>query len=273
MKIGLVPMSAKPYHAGHHMLVELAAIAEITDELKSLELPVNDAVAVFVSFSGRGVRKVKDPSDTRTIAGGARKIEVPKPGQVPVFGSDMKHIWTNILKPNIQLPSKAKIITPEDGANNSPLKNVHEVCEALREAIDAGEATFTVPYLGIQAPTDGTTINIYSDDQDIITNYPDDQMTKLYGDLWKSDSGSSIKGVGVPRSATIEISGTKMRGYLCDGDIDNFSSLLPPLPDSAKEEIANILMSSIELGCPLERRQAKQEALLRNLIRATILPG
>ena len=73
MKIGLVPMSAKPYHAGHHMLVELAAIAEITDEVKSLELPVNDVVAVFVSFSGRGVRKVKDP---RSFTDGKKIVKI-----------------------------------------------------------------------------------------------------------------------------------------------------------------------------------------------------
>ena len=79
MKIGLVPMAAKPYHAGHHMLVEFAAISEIVEELEELELPINDAVAVFVSFTGRGVRKIKDPSDSRTLKQGARKIEMPKP--------------------------------------------------------------------------------------------------------------------------------------------------------------------------------------------------
>ena len=63
MKIGLVPMSAKPYHAGHHMLVELAALSEVTDEVVDLQMPVNDKVIVFVSFSSRGVRKIKDPTD------------------------------------------------------------------------------------------------------------------------------------------------------------------------------------------------------------------
>ena len=31
MKIGLVPMAAKPYHAGHHALVERAAAENIMD--------------------------------------------------------------------------------------------------------------------------------------------------------------------------------------------------------------------------------------------------
>jgi len=271
MRIGLVPMSAKPYHAGHHMLVELAAISEVTDELKNLELPVNDTVAVFVSFSGRGVRKVKDPTDPRTLKQGARKIEMPKPGKTPVFGADMKYIWTNILKPNLQLPSKVKLLTPDDGIGASPLGSVHDVCKALREAVDSESETFKVPYVGIQTPTLDTIINIYSDDQDIVTNYSDELMTKQYGDLWKSESAPSIRGVGVPRTATIEVSGTEMRGYLCAGNTAAFGEMLPPLPAEAREEIANILINSIELGCPLERRQIKGESLLRHYIRNTIL--
>lgn len=270
MKIGLVPMSAKPYHAGHHMLVELAAIGEITDELKQLELPVNDVVGLFVSFSGRGVRKVKDPNDPRTIKQGARKIEVPKPNDTPVFGSDMQYIWTNILKPNLKLPSKVKLLTPDGGIHASPLKSIHEVCEALKSAYDAEEEMFEVPNLGVTARVSDTIINIYSDDQDIVANYPDTLMSRLYGELWKNKTGPSIRGIGVPRSATIEISGSKMRSYLCSGDIENFASLLPPMPDAAKQEIANILMKSIELGCPLERRQIQSESLLRSYIQVVL---
>ena len=40
MKIGLVPMAAKPYHAGHHELVKMAALQ-------------NDKVFVYVSTSDR----------------------------------------------------------------------------------------------------------------------------------------------------------------------------------------------------------------------------
>ena len=254
--IGLVPMSAKPYHAGHHMLIELAAIGEITDELQELELPINDIVGVFVSFTGRGVRRIKDPGDKRTLAQGANRIEVPKPGETPVFGSDMKHIWTNILKPNLKLSPKIKLLTPDDGIAESPLRNVHEVCEALKVARESGDRTFNVPFLGITANVNDTVINIYSDDQDIKDNYSDEQMTKLYGDLW---TDGSINGVGVPRKATVEISGTKMRDFLCKGDIDSFSKLLPPLPDSAKAEIAQILIQSADLGCPLNRRENKAD--------------
>jgi len=266
MKIGLVPMSAKPYHAGHHMLVEFAALAEITDEVKNLELPINDEVIVFVSFSSRGVRKVKDPTDTRTIKQGARKIEVPKPGETPVFGGDMKHIWNNLLKPNLKLPSKVKIVSPDDGASAAPVRSIHDVCEALKKAYDAGEKTFLVPHLGTTATVADTILNIYSDDQDITTNYSDALMTRQYGDLWKSEQGPSIRGIGVPRTATVEISGTKMRKFLCDGDLESFSALLPPLPEKIKREIAQILSDSAVCGLPMSKRTQKNESLLRSYI-------
>ena len=272
MKIGLVPMSAKPYHAGHHMLVELAAISEITDEIKSLQLPVNDAVGVFVSFSSRGVKKIKDPNDSRTLKQGANKIEVPKDGETPVFGTDMKYIWNNLLKPNLNLPGKVKIVTPDDGAPAAPVRSIHEVCGALKDAYDAGEETFEVPYLGTSATVKDTVINIYSDDQDIVTNYSDALMTQQYGELWKNQDGPAIRGVGVPRSATVEISGTKMRGYLCSGDLDEFANLLPSMPDNIKQEIAAVLSNSVQCGLPRDRQQKPtSEALLRRYIRSALV--
>jgi len=55
--IGLVPLSAKPYHAGHHALVTKAA-------------EQNDKVVVFVSTSDR-----------------------ERKGEFPISGADMKRIW------------------------------------------------------------------------------------------------------------------------------------------------------------------------------------
>lgn len=271
MKIGLIPMSAKPYHAGHHMLVELAAISEITDEIKELSLPVNDHVVVFVSFTSRGVRTIKDPKDRRSLKQGAKKIEVPKPGETAIFGSDMRYIWNNLLKPNLKLPKKVKIISPDDGAGPAPVQNVHEVCAALKEAYDNKEKMWTVPFTNIKMPVKDTVINIYSDDQDIVTNYADDAMTKLYGRLWNNPKGPSIRGIGIPRAATVEISGTKMRSYLCKGDIKNFVKLLPPLPEDVKKEIAKILADSASCGLPMDARKSKVESLLRAYVRNMVL--
>jgi len=62
MRIGIVPISAKPYHVGHHSLVKTAA-------------GENDQVLLFVSTSDR-----------------RRK------GEVPISGSDMQRIWTEEIE-------------------------------------------------------------------------------------------------------------------------------------------------------------------------------
>ena len=71
MKIGLVPISAKPYHAGHHALVELASSQ-------------NERVILFVSTSGRR-----------------------RPGEFPIEGEDMVRIWQehleNIMPGNVEV--------------------------------------------------------------------------------------------------------------------------------------------------------------------------
>lgn len=72
MKIGLIPMSAKPYHAGHHALVTMAA-AE------------NDLVKVFVSLSDR-----------------------KRSGELPLLGSDMRTIWSQYLEPI--MPGNVEIV-------------------------------------------------------------------------------------------------------------------------------------------------------------------
>jgi hypothetical protein len=57
MKIGLIPVSAKPYHIGHHALVTRAASE-------------NDQVLLFVSTSDR-----------------------KRKGELPILGTDMERIW------------------------------------------------------------------------------------------------------------------------------------------------------------------------------------
>ncbi len=63
MNIGLIPMAAKPYHAGHHWLVEIAS-------------GENEKVIVFVSLSDRKRR-----------------------GEFPILGRDMERVWKEELEP------------------------------------------------------------------------------------------------------------------------------------------------------------------------------
>jgi nicotinamide mononucleotide adenylyltransferase len=71
MKIGLVPMAAKPYHAGHHGLVMLAS-------------KENDHVILFVSTADR-----------------------KRHGELPILGKTMLQIWTQFLEPI--LPSNVEV--------------------------------------------------------------------------------------------------------------------------------------------------------------------
>jgi len=71
MKIALIPMAAKPYHAGHDGLVRLAA-----NEC--------DVVKVFVSTGDR-----------------------KRPGEIPILGKDMLKIWTTYLEPS--LPNNVEV--------------------------------------------------------------------------------------------------------------------------------------------------------------------
>ena len=70
--VGLVPMAAKPYHAGHDGLIRIAA-------------EENDEVFLFVSTSDR-----------------ARK------GEMPIYGSDMKRVWDDYIEPS--LPHNVAVI-------------------------------------------------------------------------------------------------------------------------------------------------------------------
>lgn len=70
--IGLVPMAAKPYHAGHDGLVRIAS-------------EENDEVLLFVSTSDR-----------------TRK------GEMPIYGADMKRIWDDYIEPT--LPDNVEVV-------------------------------------------------------------------------------------------------------------------------------------------------------------------
>jgi len=146
MKIGLVPISAKPYHAGHHALVTSAANE-------------NDKVILFVSTSNR-----------------------ERPGEFPIMGSDMMEVWEKFLEP--VLPSNVTVeyggspvrkvyealgeaneveddsiytvySDPEDTSKNYSEKSLHKYCSQLRssgQCILAAEANPEAFTRGVGTP-------------------------------------------------------------------------------------------------------------------------
>ena len=105
--IGLVPMSAKPFHEGHMFLIRKAI-----DECKK--------VIVYVSITDR-----------------SRK------GEITIFGEDMKYIWENILQSSIKDAHPGADIEFEYGG--SPVGKVYKKLEegTLPENIKKTYAIYT----------------------------------------------------------------------------------------------------------------------------------
>ena len=99
MRIGLVPVSAKPYHAGHHAVVELAA-------------KQNDQVILYVSLSDR-----------------------KRKGQLPILGSAMERVWKEELEPimpgNVSIEYGGspvrKVYEALEGANEALTGNTYRI--------------------------------------------------------------------------------------------------------------------------------------------------
>jgi hypothetical protein len=253
MNIGLIPMSAKPYHLGHHMLVEFAALGALGEELID-EAPENDLVLVFISYSSRG---------TKAGTKASRGREVPIPGDTPVFGQDMMYIWEELLIPNLELPSNVMLRTPLNGAPKSPIRGVFDVLDAVHEAKVTGSTSVKIPYTDISDDPEEVVLTIYSDSVDIEQNYPNDYMSKKYPESY----GTTIRKYGVPRSSTVQISGTKMREMICSGDREGFIPMLPPLPKRIAEEVFDTLSTSVTQMCPRSEWKKVGEGIIRNMVR------
>lgn len=181
MNIGLVPMSAKPYHWGHDELIRLAA-------------KENDQVFLFVSTTTR-----------------------ERPGEMIISGDTMQTIWWDYIEPT--LPDNVII-----DYGGTPVSKVYE---ALEKA---------------EAANSSDIYSIYSDDEDIL-KYTDETLQKSAPTLFANDQ---VVRRGVKRTETIDVSGTEMREYIEDGDIESFTSLLPPTLQKHGKEIFDLLSDEIK---------------------------
>lgn len=162
-KIGIVSMSAKPLHAGHYGLIELAA-------------KECDEAHVYVSLSDRA-----------------------RPGEVPVLGTDMEKVWKGYVEPT--LPTNVSVTY-----GGSPIKN------AFVELGKASEERSPDTYV------------LYGDPDDLATNFPEQSLSKYAPFLWQH---GQLETRPVKRTDTVNVSGTKMRQWLADGDEASFIAHLP----------------------------------------------
>lgn len=152
-----------------------------------------------------------------------------RPGEVPILGSDMKLIWEKYIEPT--LPQN--VIVHYGG---SPVKNLYD------ELIAAGESDTDDMY------------TIYSDPTDLQQNYPEASLQKYVGNLYQNDQ---ITLKPIERTATVNVSGTKMRQHLESGDKESFISNLPKSIDG--DAVWSILRKSVE-SAPAPKTKAKKKA-------------
>ncbi len=124
MKIGLVPVSAKPYHAGHHALVSMAA-------------GENDKVILFVSTSDRK-RKGQFPIlGTDMIRVWQEELEKIMPSNVEIEygGSPVRKVWDTLGTASENPDNQDTYVVysdPVDTAQNYPETSLEKYCNDLR---------------------------------------------------------------------------------------------------------------------------------------------
>ena len=126
-----------------------------------------------------------------------------RPNEFPIYGKDMKIIWDKLLKKH--LPKNTTLI-----ASKAPVGDVYKILKTVDDK---------------KSPN---TFIIFSDSEDINKNYP-----SKYIDKYKN---IKIDLIGIPRTSTVDVSGTDMREFLKSGDKNHFKALLPEvLSDKEKE--------------------------------------
>lgn len=170
MKIGLVPMSAKPFHRGHEDLIRLAD-------------KENELTLVFVGFGARGIKKRKKQK---------RKFEEPINDQFPIYSDTMQKVWQGYstndieysgMKNLIKKFKNVRFIFPGDEidgevANASPLQSVLRIFLSLiTEKSNYGTLDkIDLPFLG---RVDVPDIRVYSDPEDTQTRYSTNALITL----------------------------------------------------------------------------------------------
>jgi hypothetical protein len=142
-------------------------------------------------------------------------------GKVPISGSDFVYFWHDFFIPALPKNVTVKFV-------DSPVRAVmHEVGWFEQSVTKDGESS--------------PSVRLYSDVSDVETNFPDSDLNKFPTMV----STGKIQKVGVERSSTVNISGTKMREFLQSGDMASFIKNLPPIPQNQKKEILTTLMKNV----------------------------
>lgn len=153
-------------------------------------------------------------------------------GEFPIKGDDLVRFWTDFFVPILPKNVKVKFV-------DSPVRSVMHELGWLEQTLSQDKAEVPI-------------VNLYSDAEDVESNFKDEDLKK-YPSLLALDK---IKKVGVKRTDTVNVSGTKMREFLASGDKEQFFKYLPPLSNSAKESIWQTLLDS---AAEMERLEENED--------------
>lgn len=128
-------------------------------------------------------------------------------GEVPIFGDDMAEIWQKHVAPT--LPENVVL-----SFGGIPVRKVYE---------ELGDANL--------AMSDNTYV-VYSDVVDMEANFGVEKMQKYVKDLYER---GHVDLISVPRTSTVNVSGTMMRHFL---EIDDKKSFIANLPSRIKDKNA-----------------------------------
>jgi hypothetical protein len=143
-----------------------------------------------------------------------------KKGEFPIKGDDFVRLWSDVFIPALPKNVRVKFV-------DSPVRAVMHEIAWLEQTTVQDNAKVPV-------------INLYSDKDDVDTNFKDEDLKKYPSLL----AAGKIKKVGVERTATVNVSGTKMREFLLNNDKASFLKYLPPVSTRDKEEIWNTLIKN-----------------------------
>lgn len=143
-----------------------------------------------------------------------------KKGEFPIKGDDFVKLWSDVFIPALPKNVKVKFV-------DSPVRAVMHELGWLEQRLTQDAAAMP-------------TVSLYSDKDDVETNFKDEDLKKYPSLL----AANKIKKVGVERTSTVNVSGTKMREFLLNNDKESFLKNLPPVSNKDKEEIWNTLMAN-----------------------------
>lgn len=144
-------------------------------------------------------------------------------GEVTITGADKGVIWRQYLEP--ALPDNVEV---EYGG--SPVRKVYEQLGSESERLASGD-------------DDVATYTVYSDPADLDANFPVRSMERYAPAAWEA---GIVDRRAVGRGTTVDVSGTKMRQMLSQGDEEGFTRMLPDaLDDEAHAAIWRLLRTRV----------------------------